>query len=400
MWEKINKYKIQNYKLENTEMSQIKAMELKAKILQKSWENVISLSQGIPWYEAPEVLKKAMKEHINEKKSNDYTIWPGILELREKMCKLYNPKYNCWINVDEILITAGAIQAIMSIILTIITKKSDEIIFIEPTYSSYSKIVDIAWGKKIFSNLTSDFKLDLKDIKNKITKNTKAIILVNPNNPTGNFIDLEEVKELLKIVEKNNIYLLTDEVYNFYIFDENVVDFSHLKLFPEYKKNLIVINSWSKAFWITGWRIWYLVANEFLIKEILKIHDSIISCAPSNSQYAILDSMDFLFEYTSTIKEKLLKRRNYVVEKLKKFEKYISFEIPVWSYYIFPKFKYTDDDVLECEKILEKAKLAIVPWSWFWPSGKWCFRICYWREDYEIDEGLKRLGEYFEKEIW
>ncbi len=395
----MNKYKICDYKLENTEMSQIKAMELRAKIMKNAWKNVISLSQWIPWYEAPEILKNAMKEHIDEKKSNDYTMGPGILELREKMCSIYNPKYNSEINVDEILVTAGAIEAIISVMLTIITKKSDEIIFIEPTYSSYSKIVDIAGGKKVFSSLTSDFKLDLKDIEDKITENTRAIILVNPNNPTGTFTDLKQVEELLKLCEKNNIYLLTDEVYNFYIFDKNVVDFSHLRLFPKYKKNLVVINSWSKAFWITGWRIWYLVTNEFFAREILKIHDSIISCAPSNSQYAILDSMDYLFEYTSEIKEKLLERRNYVVEKLNKFKKYIDFEIPKWSYYIFPKFKYTKDDVWECEKILEKANLVLVPWSWFWPWGKGCFRICYGREDYEIDEGLRRLWEYFEEEV-
>lgn len=387
-------FKLWNYRLEKQQMSLIKLMELKAK---KLWEWVVSLSQWIPWYDMPESLKKSLCDYTNFSKAKDYTSSQWSLEFREKIVNLYNPKYKCNISSDEVLINSWAIEGISSLMLSIITKPTDEVIMFEPTYASYSNIIKIAWAKKVSCPLNKKFWINFTKLKESINENTRAIVLVNPNNPTWTYIDLPEVEKILKYISGKNIYLITDEVYNYFIFDKyKSKDFSHLKLFNKYKRNLVVINSWSKSFGITGWRIGYMISNRYLIKQVLKIHDSIVTCAPSHSQYAVMDNLDKLFEYSANINIELEKRRDYVVTELQKLEKYISFEIPNWSYYIFPKFKYTSNDYRECMKILNDKKLALVPWSIF---GRWWrghFRICYGRDMNSIKEWLNRLKDYFE----
>ncbi len=385
--------KIWNYRLEKEHMSLIKLMELKAKNM---WEWVVSLSQWIPWYDMPEELKKSLCDYTSNTKAKDYTLSQWILELREKMVRLYNLKYNSNFTSEEVLITSGAIEAISSLLLTLITKNTDEVIMFEPTYASYDNIINITWAKHISCPLNKKFGINFNKLKQSINENTRAIVLVNPNNPTGTFIDLKDVEKVLKLIKWKNIYLITDEVYNYYIFDKNKwEDFSHLKLFDKYKKQLVIINSWSKSFWITGWRIGYMISNKYLVKQVLKIHDSLVTCAPSHSQYAVMQNLDILFKYWKKINKQLEKRRDFVVKRLEKMSDFIDFEIPNWSYYIFPKFKYTKNYYIECMRILNEVKLSLVPGWIFWSWGKGHFRICYGRDMDFLVEWLDRLEKYF-----
>lgn len=388
-------FKIGDYRLERENMSLIKLMELKAKNM---WEWVVSLSQGIPWYDMPESLKKSLCGYTNDTNAKDYTLSQWVLEFREKIANIYGEKYNCNLTEKEILITSWAIEWISSLILSIITKKTDEVIMFEPTYASYDNIIKIAWAKHKRVALDNNFQIDFKKLEKSITKNTRAIVLVNPNNPTWSLISLKDIEKILKMIKGKNIYLITDEVYNFFIFNKNKAEnFSHLKLFDKYKKHLVIINSWSKSFGITGWRIGYMISNKYLIKQVLKIHDSLVTCAPSHSQYAVMQNLEELFNFSNKINIELEKRRDYVVERLSKMKEFIEFEIPEWSYYIFPKFKYTKNDYRECMKILHNVKLSLVPGKIFWKWWKWHFRICYWRDIKSLKIGLDRLEEYFNK---
>ena len=386
--------KLGDYRLKKEQMSLIKLMELKAKNI---WKWVISLSQGIPWYDMPDPLKKSLCSYTNDTNAKDYTLSQWVLELREKIANLYNPKYWSNFSAEEVLITSGAIEWISSLLLTLITKPTDEVLMLEPTYASYTNIIKIAWAKHVSCPLNKKFWINFKKLKESINENTRAIVLVNPNNPTGTFIELDEIEKILKYIKWKNIYLITDEVYNYFLFDKvKWKNFSHLKLFDKYKKHLVVINSWSKSFWITGWRIGYMIANKYLIKQVLKIHDSLVTCAPSHSQYAVMQNLDILFKYWEKINRQLEKRRDFVVEELWKMSKYIEFEIPKGSYYIFPKFKYTKEDYRECMRILEKVKLSLVPGSTFWKWWKGHFRICYGRDMKSLRIWLERLKKYFE----
>ena len=140
-----------------------------------------------------------------------------------------------------------------------------------------------------------------------------------------------------------------------------------------------------------------MISNKYLIKQVLKIHDSLVTCAPSHSQYAVMQNLEKLFDFSKKINQELEKRRDYVVERLLKMKEFIEFEIPNWSYYIFPRFKYTKNDYRACMKILHGVKLSLVPGKIFWKWWKWHFRICYWRDKKSLEIGLDRLEEYFNR---
>jgi len=383
---------MRKYRLDNSSMSMIKKMELLA--TQMWW--VVSLSQWIPDYKMPQKLIDEVSKILQEWEWNKYTPVNGILELRENLSGFYNSYYGAHFWVNEVLITSGAIEAINSFLLTISTDKNDEIILLDPSYASYNNAIKIAGSKLVYCPIEKNLELDVEKLKSSITNNTKAIIICNPNNPTGGIIESEKIREILEYIKETDIYLVCDEVYGHFLLEENLDFVSATTHFEEYKKNLVVINSWSKTFSITGWRIWFMIAENALIQEVMKIQDSLITCAPSFAQYWVARSLDIIPTRIPQIVSQIKKARNIVVTELENMGEFVELEIPKAGYYIFCKFKYTNDDYHECMKILEKAKVSVVPGSAFWKWWIWYFRICFWRELSTLKEGMKRLKKYFE----
>lgn len=376
--------------LENHEMSLIKKMEYEAS--QMSW--VISLAQWIPWYPIPDAIESFVMSKISSWETNRYSSTQWIPQLREQVALKYYKDF--WFEIDynkEITITAWAIQAISSILLTFVWQW-DEVIIIDPCYASYSWCILTTKWKINSIELAENFNLDVDKIISTINSQTRAIIIANPNNPTWSIFSLESIKKILDYINWKNIVLILDEVYDEFLYDWNEYT-SSVSLFNKYKDNLIIVNSWSKTFWMTWWRIWYFIANEYLTKEILKVHDWIITCAPVHSQWAAIASFEIYDTWTKKIKIDLQKRRDYAIEKCSKLDWFIEFNKPMAAYFLFPKFKYTNDDYNECLKILKEAKLALVPWSWFWSIWKWHFRLCFWRDFNDLEEWLNRLEKYF-----
>lgn len=383
-----------DFVLGGEEMSLIKKMELEA--LKYSW--VVSLAQWVPWYPIPDSVMEFLIEKIRKWQTNRYSIVPGIPQLREQVALRYYKKY--WVEVDhqtEIIITAWAIQAISAILLTILWEW-DEVILLDPCYASYKWCVRITKANPVYVPLNDKLDLDMSAIKKAINNNTKAIVISNPNNPTWSIFTLDKIRKLLDYIKWNNVLFVMDEVYDEFLYDGNKFD-SAIKLYDEYKHNLLVINSWSKTFGMTGWRVWYMVWEQRYIQEIIKVHDSLITCAPVHSQWAALATFEIFDERTDDVRKKLQERRDYTVQELSKLERYIEFNVPWAAYFVFPKFKYTDDDYNECLNILHDQKLVLVPWGWFW--NKWIgrFRMCFWRDFDDLREGISRLGKYFKKRV-
>ncbi len=383
------------YRLGHKQMSMIKKMELLAG--EMGW--VTSFSQGIPDYGMPQKLKDEVSQLVLNWEGNRYTPVNGILELRENLKKFYKSFYWAEFGLDEIIITAGAIEAINSFLITVCNDSNDEIILLDPSYASYNNAIEIAGAKVVYCPIETDLTLDVEKLKAVINSNTKAIIICNPNNPTGGIIEQTKIKEILEYIKETETYLVCDEVYGHFLLEDDLGFDSATVLFEEYKKNLVVINSWSKTFSITGWRVWYMVAHAELIQETMKIQDSLVTCAPSFAQYWVARTIDIIPERTETIVSELKDARDIVLEQLGTMTDYIEFETPKAGYYIFCKFKYTTEDYDECMKILEKAKVSVVPWSAFWKTGVWYFRICFWRELDSLREWLKRLQKYFLEEV-
>lgn len=377
--------------LEKEKLSLIKRIELEATKI----PGVVSLAQWIPWYHIPNKIIEFVIEKIKNWYTNRYSIVPWLLELREHLSLAYLQKYNIEIDYEkEIIINAGAIQWITAVLLTILNNEKNEVILIDPSYASYQTSIKVARWNYIFSELDENLDLDLEDISWKITDKTKAILLCNPNNPTGSIFSWNKIEQLCQIASKKNIYVLLDEVYDEFVYVDNVFK-SWVYLYSKYKDNLIILNSWSKSYGMTGWRIWFTICNSRLFEEILKVHDSMITCAPVHSQYAALATFEISDSWFKKINKELIDRRNYTIQRLKKLSDFLEFKEPQATYYVFPKFKYTNDDYKECLNILHKQKVAFVPWSWFWHRGKWHFRICFGRDWEDLKEWMDRLERYF-----
>ncbi len=356
--------------------------------------DVVSLAQGVPWYPVPHAIQEFVMEKIKKWQTNRYSVTPGIPQLRQQIALRYYKKY--WIDIDfdnEVVITAGAIQAISSILLTLVDT-NDEVILIDPCYASYKGCVLTSKWKFKYAPLDENLDLDVGAVLDNINENTKVILLANPNNPTGSIFPVEKIKAILDYIKWKDIVLIVDEVYDEFIYDEN--DFvSVASIYQEYKENLIITNSWSKTFGMTGWRIGYFMTNSKLTSEIIKIHDWLITCAPVHSQWAALASFEIYDSWTDRIRKDLHQKRKYAIERCQRLSWYIDFKIPDAAYFLFPKFKYTDDDYWQCLKILKEQNLSLVPGLWFGDKGKWHFRLCFGRDFDDLEEGFDRLWRYF-----
>ncbi len=376
--------------LEDHPLSLIKRVEKEASKI----SDVVSLAQWIPRYNVPEYIIEFLNEKINKWLTNRYSVVNWLPQLREQIVNFYIRKYNVLLDPEyNVLITWWAIEGITATLLSIVDN-GDNVILMDPCYASYSTAVKVArWNVKYIPYAWKD-KLNIERILDNIDDRTRAIILANPNNPNWYIIDLNQLELLLKNILWKDIYLILDEVYDEFVFD-NRKFYSWVKLFDKYWKNIVIINSWSKTFWMTWWRVGYMIWDRKLIEEVTKVHDSLLTCAPVHSQWAALASFDIYDEWVKKIKTDLRNRRDYVASYLKNLNSFIDFDIPQASYFIFPKFLYTDNDLDEVMKILKQVKLALVPWSGFGPSWKWYFRICFGRDLESLEQGLERLRKYY-----
>lgn len=394
-------------------MSPIKEMEIRStKII-----DVVSLAQGVPSFDTPECIKKKAIEAIMEGKTARYSLSPGLLELREAI--EHNLAKN-EINYDfekEIIVTAGSIEAITATFLALL-EQGDEVLIPDPTYTSYQSAIKTARGVPIFVPLDESKKwaFDIKQLKSKITKKTKAILFCNPNNPTGTIYEKEQILEILQLAEYHNLYVISDEVYRDFIY--NNAEFISTGCFSDFRERIIYIFSFSKAYAMTGWRVAFLAADSRITEKIVGVHDAMVTCAPVVSQWAALAALEMANKEIVYFKEEFFKRKEKICKYFDQMPDFFSYENPDSAYFIFPKFsdklidwveKQTidEDDLREEQKcsnswkfaikILNEIGVAVVPGVAFGPSGENHIRLCFGREEEYIDEAMKRLTTYLKK---
>ena len=282
----------------NLRLSIIKQVELKA----SNYPDVISLAQGIPSFDTPDCIKRRSEIALQKGVVAKYSLSPGLPELRELIEQdlAKENMYYDWEN--EIVVTAGSIEGITAAIFAI-TEPGDEIIIPEPTYTSYREVIYLAGCMPVFVplNEAKGWAFELEQYEKAITPKTKAIFYCNPNNPTGTIYTKEQLLGLARLAEKNNLYLISDEVYKDFVFDPAYLSGSDNSLkshifslaeIPELRKRVIRVFSFSKAYAMTGWRVGYLHSDRELIKEILKVHDCLVTCAPVISQYGAMGALE------------------------------------------------------------------------------------------------------------
>lgn len=387
----------------NLQLSIIKQMEIRA----GKYPDVISLAQGIPSFDTPNCIKRRVEKALNNGVVAKYSLSPGLPELRE-LIEISLARENIYYDWQkEIIVTAGSIEGITASVLAI-TNAGDEIIIPEPTYASYREVITLAGCNPVFVPLDEKrgWAFDLKKYEQAITNKTKAIFYCNPNNPTGTIYTKEQLLGLAELAKQHNLYLISDEVYKDFIFDNSKI-FSLAEI-PELRKRLIRIFSFSKSHSMTGWRVGYLHSDESIVKEILKVHDCLVTCAPVISQYAAMGALEMGEGEVKRFRNNYKKRRDLICSRLDKLNDFFSYVKPNSAYYVFPRLRQNcggkaSGEIINSWKfalnLLDKIQVAVVPGIAFGPNGEGHIRISFGRSEDDINEALDRMENLFYRKI-
>ena len=377
-------------------LSPIKQIELMAAKI----PDVISLAQGIPSFDTPEVIKKATIKALNNGLVAKYSLTYGLPDLRETIEEKLAEDGMYYDFENEIVVTAGSIEAITASLITIIDGKKNEIILFSPSYTSYAEAVKVAGGKPVFVNLDekSGWSLDLEGLMKKVTANTAGILFANPNNPTGTVFSKADLLKI-ELAEKKKFYIITDEVYKDFLYEEYAGQtLSSLAQIPELRKRVIRVFSLSKAYAMTGWRIGFVHSDEEVIKEIVKVHDAMVTCAPVISQYAAMAALDFADEDMARFRSEYARRRVVTMGHLDDLSDFFTYQKPNGAYFVFPKLLPKRDSWKFAYELLEKAHVAVVPGAAFGPNGEGHLRISFGRTEKDIDRAFERIQRYFKQQ--
>jgi aminotransferase len=379
-------------KVKGVELSGIRVIfDLAAKI-----PDVVRLEAGEPDFKTPRHICEAAERAMREGKTH-YTTSRGIPELRKAISE--KAKKENGIDADpeeEIVVTAGASCAVYLSIHTVI-EEGDEVLIPDPTWPHYEACVKLAGGKPITYSLDEDrgFSFDIDEIRRLISKRTKMIVVATPSNPTGGVIPIGDLKDLADVAIKHDLLILSDEVYEKMVYDGH----NHYSIasLPEMKDRCITINSFSKTYAMTGWRLGYAIAPKDIASQMAKLNLFLNSCPSSISQEAGLAALTGPQDEVKKMLEEYARRRRIIVDGLKDIR---GFRInpPMGAFYAFPNIRelnYPSWDF--CMLLLKEGRVATVPGAAFGSRGEGYIRVSYANSIENIREALRRIEETVSK---
>ncbi|RFU69908.1 aminotransferase A [Bacillus sp. V59.32b] len=334
-------------------------------------DDTISLTIGQPDFPTPTHIKDYAKQAVDEN-FTVYTHNAGFIELREAASSYFNEKYGLDYQAeDEIIVTAGASEAIDIIFRTILTADT-EVILPGPVYPGYEPIITLCGAKPVYADTTGNgFKLTAEILETYITEKTRCIVLPYPSNPTGVSLTAKELMDIAELVKDKDIFVLADEIYSELVYDQK-----HISIASFIKEQTIVINGLSKSHSMTGWRIGFILAPAAICKHILKVHQYNVTCAASVSQKAAYAALTEGIDDARPMKEEYAKRREYVYYRLNQMN--LQVVKPDGAFYFFVKLPDGYKSSLDfCLELVEKAKVAVVPGDAFSQLGEGYFRLSY-----------------------
>ena len=357
-------------------------------------DDVISLTVGQPDFQTPWHIREVGIETL-EKGGSYYTSNSGLFTLREEISKYLNRRFNLSYDPkDEIIVTIGGSEAI-AVSLRALIDPGDEVIITSPCFVFYEPDVIMAGGVPVILNTEEKdkFKLTPEKLESAITEKTKLLILPFPNNPTGAVMTRQELEAVAKVIIKHNLVVLSDEIYA-----ELTYGFKHTSIaeINGMRERTVLVNGLSKSYAMTGWRIGYVCAPKELERQILKLHQFEIMCAPTVSQYAATEAVKNGDDDIEYMKAEYNRRRNFIVKGLRDIG--LSCFEPEGAFYVFPcisGFGLTSEDF--CEKLLFEGKVAIVPGTAFGECGEGFARISYAYSVEHIEASLEKMDKYLRK---
>ena len=362
--------------------------------LAASMEGCISLSIGEPDFVTPKLMMDAAIDSLNQGKTA-YTSNAGLIELREEICnylKKYDLSYDA---ATEVLVTVGASEAI-DLAFRALVGEGDEVLIPDPSFVCYGPLATMAGATPVYLNTyeKDDFCLTAEELEAKITPNSKVLLLPYPNNPTGGIMRKEDYEPIAEVVKKHNLFVICDEIYSELVYGgEKHFSFAAL---PGMKERSIVLNGFSKAFAMTGWRVGYACGPADVVAAITKIHQYGIMSAPTMGQYGALEGLRNGDEEVAKMVASYDERRKVIVQGFRDMG--LSCFEPKGAFYCFPCIKSTGMSSEEfVEQLLMEEKVAVVPGNAFGASGEGFIRCSYASSMENIKEALKRIEAFINR---
>lgn len=357
-------------------------------------KDAISLGVGEPDFDTPWRIREKGIQTL-EKGKTFYTSNAGLKELKIEICKYLNRKVNVSYDYNkEVIVTVGGSEGI-DIAMRAMLDPGDEVLIPQPSYVSYLPCTVLAGGTPVVIPLKeeNEFKLTVEELEAAVTPKTKILVLPFPNNPTGSIMTREDLEPIAALVEKYDLYVLSDEIYSELSYKGEHVSIAS---FPGMKERTILINGFSKGFAMTGWRLGYACGPKVIIEQMLKIHQYAIMCAPTNSQYAAVEALKNCEEEVQEMRNAYNQRRRYLVNAFRKMGLQC-FE-PYGAFYIFPSIKefgMTSEEF--ATRFLEEEKVAVVPGTAFGDCGEGFLRISYAYSLENLKEAVGRLERFINR---
>lgn len=357
-------------------------------------KDAISLGVGEPDFDTPWHVRDEGIYSL-EKGRTFYTSNAGLSELKEEISKYldrrigvhYNPK-------DEIIVTVGGSEGI-DIAMRAMLDPGDEVLIPQPSYVSYEPCCLLAGGKPVIIELKAEneFRLTKQELLDAITDKTKLLVLPFPNNPTGAIMEKEDLEAIAEVIIEKDIFVLSDEIYSELSYKGDHVSITSL---PGMKERTILINGFSKAYAMTGWRLGYACGPKEILTQMLKIHQFAIMCAPTTSQYAAVEAMRNGDEDVAKMREAYNQRRRYLMHAFQ--EMGLECFEPFGAFYVFPcikEFGMTSEEF--ATRFLEEEKVAVVPGTAFGDCGEGFLRISYAYSLENLKIALSRMANFVER---
>lgn len=357
-------------------------------------EDAISLGVGEPDFDTPWHIRDEGIYSLEQGRTF-YTSNAGLPELKKEICIYLKRKYNVSYDYKtETVVTVGGSEAI-DMALRAMINPGEEVLIPQPSYVSYEPCAILADAKPVIINLKAEneFRLTAQELRDAITDKTKVLILPFPNNPTGAIMEQKDLEEIAEVILEKDIFVISDEIYAELTYKGKHVSIASL---PGMQERTILINGFSKAFAMTGWRLGYACGPKEIIAQMIKIHQFAIMCAPTTSQYAAIDALKNSDDDVARMSEAYNQRRRYLLHTFKEMN-LPCFE-PFGAFYVFPcikEFGMTSDEF--ATRFLREEKVAVVPGTAFGDCGEGFLRISYAYSLEDLKLAIDRLQHFIEK---
>ena len=354
-------------------------------------DNVISLGVGEPDFKTPYAVRRAAMDTLQRGKTA-YSANAGLMQLRKSIAAYMERSFSLEYDPQsEVIVTVGGSEGIDLCVRAFINP-GDEVLIPEPSFVAYAPMVTLACGVPVpLETLAEDeFRLTPERLEAAITPKTKLLVLPYPNNPTGAVMRREHLEAIAEVLRKHDIVVLSDEIYAELTYNGRHVSIAEI---DGMKERTVIVNGFSKSFAMTGWRLGFLCGPAAAMKQMLKIHQYALMCAPTTAQYAAIEALDNCEENIAQMRDEYNLRRRFIVDAFNRLG-LDTFE-PEGAFYVFPCIKSTGLSSEEfCEQLLYSKRVAVVPGNAFGKSGEGFVRVSYSYSVNHLTEAVRRIGEF------